>query len=260
MNVTGSYPFGSLLRSLVQQDRSPKKVFVLGVYASAVHAKWFGADGRLLVRALAVASEPRIFWDGNGADDIINAIKVPVAAGHLEPADSTFNGPSGRSLDEDFLGPLGITRDTAWLCDLVPYTCLNPGQLKAIKRAYVPRMASLGLPEVDLPSVPKKFADDHRREEVLAEVVAAEPEVVVLLGDQPIRNWLRFYDKKWSRLSDFGDEPKTYGRLHEASIAGKSYQVLPVAHPRQVGGLGTHSAKWRELHEHWKVNVAGRLL
>jgi hypothetical protein len=34
------FPFGETVRPLVQQDRSPKKVFVLGVYASAVHARW----------------------------------------------------------------------------------------------------------------------------------------------------------------------------------------------------------------------------
>ena len=31
------YPFGETVHPLVQQDRTPKKVFVLGVYASAVH-------------------------------------------------------------------------------------------------------------------------------------------------------------------------------------------------------------------------------
>ena len=41
-----------------------KKVFVLGVYASAVHARW-KKDGKVICQALAVASEPRIFWDGN---------------------------------------------------------------------------------------------------------------------------------------------------------------------------------------------------
>lgn len=33
------YPFGEEVHKVVQQDRSPKKVFVLGVYASAVHAR-----------------------------------------------------------------------------------------------------------------------------------------------------------------------------------------------------------------------------
>jgi hypothetical protein len=95
MKLSGTYPFGAKLRAVVQQDRRPKRVFVLGVYASAVHAKWIGADGRLLVRALAVASEPTIFWDGSGVEKIVSAINVPAAAGHLDPADAAFNGPSG---------------------------------------------------------------------------------------------------------------------------------------------------------------------
>ena len=58
------FPFGQKLHPLVQEDRTPKKVFVLGVYASAVHARW-KKDGQIVCQALAVASEPRIFWDGN---------------------------------------------------------------------------------------------------------------------------------------------------------------------------------------------------
>ena len=50
------YPFGETLHPLVQQDRSPKKVFVLGVYASAVHARW-KKDNSVICQALAVASE-----------------------------------------------------------------------------------------------------------------------------------------------------------------------------------------------------------
>lgn len=34
------YPFGEYVRPLVQQDQTPKEAFVLGVYASAVHARW----------------------------------------------------------------------------------------------------------------------------------------------------------------------------------------------------------------------------
>lgn len=76
------YPFGETVRPLVQIDRSPKKVFVLGVYASAVHAQW-KKDGKVLCHALAVASEPRIFWDGNPqeAADIIGRIHIPEGLG-----------------------------------------------------------------------------------------------------------------------------------------------------------------------------------
>jgi hypothetical protein len=260
MNITGSFPFRAPLRPLVQADRAPKRVFVLGAYASAVHARWYDRNGKLLVQALAVASEPTIFWDGSDPDAIIRTIKLPSGAGRLEPAAEKFNGPSGRSLDTDFLEPLTVSRNDAWLCDLVPHTCLNTKQLAAIEREYVPRAAALGLPPVDLPTVPKRFADDQRRAEVLAEVVEAQPAVIVLLGDQPIRHWLRFYDRRSRKLADFGDEAKTFGRLHETTIHGRRYSVLPLAHPRQVSGLGSHSAKWRQLHEAWKHDVAGRTL
>ena len=58
MNVKpiGTYPFGSPLHPVLQTDRTPRKVFVLGVYASAVHARWVSPEGKTLVTALAVAS------------------------------------------------------------------------------------------------------------------------------------------------------------------------------------------------------------
>jgi len=48
------FPFGQKLHALVQEDRSPKKVFVLGVYASAVHARW-KQGSKIICQALAVA-------------------------------------------------------------------------------------------------------------------------------------------------------------------------------------------------------------
>ena len=258
--VSGTYPFGSPLRAVVQADRTPKPVFVLGVYASAVHAKWVDAIGRTLIKALAVASEPCIFWDGADADHIVSAITVPPEAGRLEAAGQQFNGPSGRSLDDDFLGPLGIDRSSAWLCDLVPHTCLNPSQDKALKREYAPRTKEQGLSAVDLPPVPKSFAADERRQQILAEVRDARPKVIVLFGDQPIRHFLAAFDDRWTKLSDFGTTEDAYGRLHSVTIHGASYQVLPVAHPRQVSGLGSHSKRWRDLHASWNADVADELL
>ena len=34
------FPFGETVKPLVQEHRTPKKVFVLGVYENAVHARW----------------------------------------------------------------------------------------------------------------------------------------------------------------------------------------------------------------------------
>src|SRR5688500_15578136 len=94
------FPFGQPLQRVEQTDRTPKEVFILGVYASAVHAKWVGPDGNVVVRALAVASEPYIFWRGEGVEDILRRIEVRPEVGTLVPAGPKLNGPSGIALDE----------------------------------------------------------------------------------------------------------------------------------------------------------------
>jgi hypothetical protein len=257
LDVHGTYPFGEPRRAVVQQDRGPKRVFVLGVYASAVHARWIDADGKELVRALAVANEPTIFWDGSDAANIVARIKVPSGAGVLEPADDRMNGPSGRALDEHVLRPLVCGRADSWLCDLIPHTCLNAGQAQALEREYEPRAQSLGLPAVDLPPVPKTFGDSPRREAVLRELEESRAQLVVLLGDEPIKHWLRWFDGRWRSLAAFGDTDDRYGRRHEANIAGRRYEVLPVVHPRQAAGLGSHSPKLRARHAAWVRRTAG---
>jgi hypothetical protein len=104
------------LQKVSQKDRTPKKDFVLGVYASAVHAVWRDTKGKVLVKALAVASEPEIFWNGDGAEKIIRRIQLPDGVGTLAVAAKQFNGPSGQALDTHILEPLGLTRDDVWLC------------------------------------------------------------------------------------------------------------------------------------------------
>ena len=146
------YPFGETVKRLVQEDRTPKKVFVLGVYASAVHARWsVGPDVKCA--ALAVASEPRIFWDGNPeeAAEIIGRIKIPKELGTLKPAGKHLNGPSAKVLDEHILAPLGFTRKDAWLCDLLPETRLNDNQQKVIDGIYEKYRKEYGLNEVTIP-------------------------------------------------------------------------------------------------------------
>ena len=135
-----NYPFGEKVKKVEQKDRNKKEFFVLGVYASAIHAKWIGADNKVKVKALAVASEPEIFWKGDReeAEKIIAKIKIPSEVGRLEVAAPIFNGPSGIELDKSYLAPLGLTRNDVWLCDLLPYSRLNDGQTKAIKREYEP--------------------------------------------------------------------------------------------------------------------------
>lgn len=245
------FPFGEPVSTVEQVDKTPKKVFVLGVYASAVHARWIGVDNKVIVNAMAVASEPYIFWRGDNSDEIISTIKIPHGAGRLIPAARNLNGPSGNALDDLFLSPIGATRDSAWLCDLVPHSCCNPSQKGAIEREYEPLMKQHSLPQVTLPPVPKILADQARRAEILSEMKIAKPEIIMLLGNEPIKWFMNHYDNTWSTLSDFGDTSETYGKLHDTQIDGHNYKILALCHPRQAAKLGSHSAKWNTLHTQW---------
>lgn len=244
-NFNYNFPFGQPLEKVVQRASSDKKkVFVLGVYASAVHAKWIGNNGRLLVKALAVASEPCIFWKGEEADTerIIKDIDT-LGRGCLFPAETKFNGPSGRSLDENYLYPLGVLREDAWLCDLVPYSCQNPGQKNAIERVYKP----MGLPLCTIPPVPSVLATEERVLEIVSELEKSGAGTIVLLGDQPIKWFLGRFISRYKKLKDFTD----YGKPVPVFINDKEYNVIGLAHPRQTSQLGHAHKYWFDKHQNW---------
>lgn len=246
------YPFGQPLIPVTQKDRTPKKVFILGVYASAVHAKWRDKFGTVLVQALAVASEPYIFWKGDECEEIVSGIDLPREAGRLEPAAAHFNGPSGKTLDDMYLAPLGVTREDTWLCDLLPESRINPNQRKAINKHYQPLVGELGISECTIPdfSGSELRRQEDRYFEILQELEESQADTIVLLGDFPIKHWLAHFTK-YRKLSDFGETPPDYGNYHKIEISGKYYKVLPLVHPRQAGSLGKASKKWTELHAGW---------
>ena len=43
-------------------------------------------------------------------------------------------------------------------------------------------------------------------------------------------------------------------KYSQAAINGKTYNILPLAHPRQIGALGAHSEKWYRFHQEWENN------
>ena len=258
--VMGTFPFGEPVQALERVDREPKEIFILGVYASAVHARWRGPDGKELIKALAVASEPYIFWRGEGTQSIVDRIKLPPGAGQLEPASAVFNGPSGLALDRLYLLPLARARSQAWLSDLVPHSCVNGQQQAAIDRSYRPRMARLGLPVPSVPSVPLQLANQARQEAIAAELVESRARILVLLGDKPIQWFSSRWLPKYRRLADFGTDADRYGRLVETTVADARVALLPLAHPRQVARLGKSSDRWYELHQNWLSQRAPTLI
>ena len=256
MSNVYQFPFGEYVRPVVQEDRTPKKVFVLGVYASAVHAKWIDKNGKIACKALAVASEPRIFWDGNEkeAKEIINEIKIPSEMGHLELPDKNLNGPSAKALDERILAPLGFERNDAWLCDLLPESRLNGGQLVAISKKYNPfleKLANEGLSEVTVPKKPEKFCDKERIKEITKELLESQADLLILLGDKPIQQYLKKVVKVPYRGLNEYRKLFEYGKCTDVAIGGKMIKVLPLAHPRQIARLGSSSKKWYAIHQKW---------
>lgn len=251
-----NFPFGQPLKKVTQQDRTPKKVFVLGVYASAVHAIWEGPDGKTLVRALAVASEPEIFWTGTGAAEIIKGINIPKEAGRLLPAASKLNGPSGKLLDSHFHKPLGFTRKDAWLCDLLPESRMNKGQENAIKNVYQSFAEKLNLPKATIPEYKKsELKSKTRHLEILEELEASQANTLILLGDLPIAFFLNHLYPNYKTLSQFGKTSESYGKKHPLTISGKLYEVIPLCHPRQAGRLGASDDDWFKLHDGWVKSI-----
>jgi uracil-DNA glycosylase len=255
MNTENTYifPFGQTLKPVVQGDKSPKKTFVLGVYASAVHAKWIDTSGKQIVAALAVASEPEIFWTGKDAQAQIDKISIPKEVGKLVLPASNLNGPSGRALDELYLKPLELNRTNTWLSDIIPESRLNPNQINAINKFYKPLEEKYKLPKVTIPEFRKsELNSEKRREDIMEEILLSQAETIILLGDLPIKWFLNFYsNKKFDSLASFGATNETYGLKHELKLCGKLFNVIPLCHPRQAQKLGASSAMWYNLHTNW---------
>lgn len=93
------------------------------------------------------------FWDGDPseAQQIIRKIKIPGEVGALVLPNKNLNGPSSKVLSENILKPLSVTRQQAWLCDLLPESRLNPNQLRVISEKYNPLIEKYGLNEVTVP-------------------------------------------------------------------------------------------------------------
>ena len=252
MTMTKNYtfPFGQPITPVKQmEDGHTKKLFILGVYASAVHVKWYGLDGKLRIRAMAVASEPEIFWRGDNkyVQKVINEINLDPMYGHLEPADREFNGPSGICLDEKYIHPLGLTRDDVWLCDLLPESRKNPSQANALARKY-DNFVNI---DYNFPPVPQCIADESRMQEIIDELEKSGARRIILLGDEPIKYFLQRFKPEIKKLASI----VPYGKEVDFFINDTKYSALCLAHPRQTARLGRSNLRWYECHREWIENM-----
>ena len=113
-------------------------------------------------------------------------------------------------------------------------------------------MEKYGLNPVTIPARPSAFCDKKRSEEITEELMQSEAELLVLLGDIPIAQYLnKVADVPYTTLGEYV-ERYGYGNPTETVICGKAIKVLPLAHPRQIGALGAHSEKWNLAHSEWE--------
>jgi hypothetical protein len=105
---------------------------------------------------------------------------------------------------------------------------------------------------VTVPERKSSFCDAQRAQEILKEIEESDARLLVLLGDIPIKQFLkRVADIPYTSLQEYVDL-FGYGNPTDVTIQGKIIKVLPLAHPRQIGALGTHSEKWYQMHQKWE--------
>ncbi|GMO11303.1 MAG: hypothetical protein Ta2D_13530 [Rickettsiales bacterium] len=243
------FPFGEKIKKVEQNDKTSKKVFVLGAYASAVHAEVRNTSGKILCKALAVASEPEIFWKGNilQATNIIKSIKSNPYT--LTPA--TLNGESGKCLDLHYLNPLDYERKDAWLCDLIPYSRINQGQKNAIER--------LGL-TTTIPNAPASNADykkqmtditstktyNYRIDEIKKELFDSGAKDIILLGDYPLQLFLLEVCPIFP-VKNVRDIITKYGIPIKTTINKKEFNVYIFCHPHHI----EYKNNYGKIHKDW---------
>lgn len=248
------FPFGETLENTPPQRTSNAKAFVLGVYASAVHARWIGPDGKEACKALAVSTEPCSFWDGNGGEKIISRIDrtVPREMGSLALPAGKFNGPSGETLREKYLAPLDLTPDKCWITDLHDRYFLSRDNAKAVAKYEMLRhKAGSKTAPASLPTRPKRVVPtEERLARLRDEFHQSGAPLVITLGNEPLRPLLGASARKLSN--------ERYGEPAEFEVFGRRVVVLRLCHPRQAGALGFSSRAWTDTHAAWMKRARRR--
>jgi uracil-DNA glycosylase len=119
-------------------------------------------------------------------------------------------------------------------------------------------MDNYSLPKPSVPIVPRKLSDEGRRDQIYKEIIESKSEILILLGDKPIQWFLKFFDQRWNKLSEFGTANQ-YGQIHQAKLKDKDIHILPIAHPRQIAKLGMSSEMWFAAHQNWLKKSASQI-
>jgi hypothetical protein len=234
--------------------RGAAELFVLGVYPSALHARWRRPDGAV-VAALAVDDEPAVFWDGADAAARIDRWRELVGWSPAWGSTGAVpgNGSSGRHVLEHVLRPLGVPAGRTHFTDCLPTYFVKRGsssQTAAIRKVYDPFAARHGLPLADLPErpAPKDLVRRAVAEEgphLARQLADAAAPPVVTLGQEAADVLTRLRSADPVVLAP----GPNYGRAHHITLGCHGIEWLPLVHP------GNRSERWRRAHRDWVARL-----
>jgi len=241
---------------------------VLGAYPSALHVAWTPPTGLgRRVQALPVFDEPTPFWDGADARGLLetwrSAVGFDSTWGSIELAASDFNGSSGRPIELRYLGPLGVTRQTAWITDCLDTYRASEGVSRAISSVYAPVARQLGLPGANLGPHPDELdvmreAKAEHADRLLGEITTCSPDILVTLGNAALA-------VLWSlpgvvpMRSDppTSLNPRDYGRPCDIRVGRRRMTLWALGHPNVLRLNDAYAA----AHDQWitQPTVGARL-
>ena len=107
-----------------------------------------------------------------------------------------------------------------------------------------PGQAQHGLPTATVPLLDKNEADTSaRRKQIMQELIHANAQRIVVLGDIPIQQFLRQLCNTPARnLAYITELAGGYGAPWRTQLDGRPVEVIGPCHSRQVARLGSSSA------------------
>jgi hypothetical protein len=246
-----TFPFGAPVERLATEPPTRHvSTFVLGAYPSAFHVRWTAPDGRR-VGALPVDNEPWPFWDGTGSDELFERWRGQYFRPHWgEAAPSSMNGSSGWKLYEQWLAPLGVSRDDYFVTDCLDTAMMSTGVDRRVTSAggdaavYHQLIDELGLPAVDMPRHPSESqivsGARHNHQRLRDQLAASGAGTIVTLGNAAARVVAELGGQRGGSLAR-----DTYQDQRGVEIGGRGYIWHALVHPAV-------RPPWTEIHQAWR--------
>jgi hypothetical protein len=256
IEVEGAFPFGRKVLPRPPSATSPRRVFVLGAYPSALHVRWRPPKPYRIVAALAVDNEPEPFWTADDEEQQIERWRDQVgflpAWGSVSRA-ARLNGSSGRWLRDKVLIPLGLHRHETWITDCLDTYRGSDDQHSRLRDTYRPLAEAAGLPLASLPPHPRhedaivKEAAERHHARLLDELHEAAPEQLITLGRAALRVLLglvQVEDEVTPALEVDPDGNGSYGQTVRVRVVGHQATWLCLAHPAAA-------PRYQLAHDRW---------